>query len=37
MEVGETPTLATVEIDVDYVDVVRAKIPVFEDRRPDVY
>lgn len=37
MEVGETPTLATVEIDMDFVDVVRIKIPVFEDRRPDVY
>jgi predicted amidohydrolase len=37
MEVGETPTLATAEIDIDYVDVVRIKIPVFEDRRPDVY
>ena len=37
MEVGETPALATVDIDMDFVDVVRIKIPVFEDRRPDVY
>jgi predicted amidohydrolase len=37
LEVGENPTLATAEIDTDYVDAVRSKIPVFEDRRPDVY
>ncbi len=37
VEVGETPTLVTAEIDLDYVDVIRNRIPVFEDRRPDVY
>jgi omega-amidase len=37
VEVGEAPTLVTAEIDVDYVDVIRNRIPVFEDRRPDVY
>jgi len=37
IEVGESPTLATAEIDLDLVDKVRAKIPVFEDRRPDTY
>jgi predicted amidohydrolase len=37
MEVGEQPTLATAEIDIDYVDVIRNRIPVLEDRRPDVY
>jgi predicted amidohydrolase len=37
VEVGETPTLVTAEIEVDLVDSVRNRIPVFEDRRPDVY
>lgn len=37
IEVGEAPTLATAEIDLDVVDTVRARIPVFEDRRPDIY
>jgi predicted amidohydrolase len=37
MEVGEQPTLATAEIDLDYVDVIRNRIPVFEDRRSDIY
>ena len=37
MDCGENPMLVTAEIDVDYVDVVRNRIPVFEDRRPDVY
>ena len=37
IEVGESPTLVTAEIDIDYVDVIRNRIPVFEDRRPDVY
>jgi omega-amidase len=37
IEAGETPLLVTAEIDMDYVDAVRAKIPVLEDRRPDVY
>jgi predicted amidohydrolase len=37
IEVGESPTLATAEIETDLVDQVRARIPVFEDRRTDVY
>jgi predicted amidohydrolase len=37
IEVGETPTLATAEIELDYVDIVRNRIPVFEDRRPELY
>lgn len=37
VEVGEAPTLVTAEIEVDTVDAVRNRIPVFEDRRPDVY
>jgi predicted amidohydrolase len=37
VEVGETPMLATAEIDLDLVDSARARIPVFDDRRPDVY
>lgn len=37
IEAGETPTLATAEIDLDYVDIVRQRIPVFDDRRSDVY
>ncbi len=37
IEVGEAPTLASAEIDLDVVDTVRARIPVFEDRRPDIY
>ena len=37
IEVGESPTLATADIDLDQVDRIRAKIPVFEDRRPDMY
>ncbi len=37
VEIGETPMLVTAEIDMDYVDVVRNRIPVFEDRRSDVY
>jgi predicted amidohydrolase len=34
---GEEPTLLTVEIDLDRVDTVRETIPVFQDRRPDLY
>jgi omega-amidase len=34
---GEEPGLFTAEIDLDRVDAVRAKIPVMEDRRPDLY
>ncbi len=37
IEVGEAPTLATAEVDLDYVDLVRGRIPVFEDRRTDIY
>jgi predicted amidohydrolase len=37
VELGETPGLITADIDLDYVDTVRARIPVFEDRRSDVY
>lgn len=37
IEGGESPALLTVEIDTDAVDLVRAKIPVFDDRRPDMY
>ena len=37
VEVGEQPTVVTAEIEVDYVDTIRNRIPVFEDRRTDVY
>ena len=37
IEVGETPTLATAEIELDMVDEVREAIPALEDRRPDLY
>ena len=37
VEIGENPMLVTAEIDLDYVDVVRNRISVFDDRRPDVY
>jgi omega-amidase len=37
VELGETPQLATADIELDLVDEVRARIPVFEDRRTDVY
>lgn len=37
VEAGETEQLITVDIDIDEVDVVREKIPVFEDRRPGIY
>lgn len=37
LEVGETPTLATAEIEMDLVDEVRQRIPIFDDRRTDVY
>ncbi len=37
VEVGEQPTVVIAEIDVDYVDTVRNRIPVLEDRRTDVY
>ena len=31
------PNLLSAEIDLDLVDEVRQRIPVFEDRRPDLY
>lgn len=36
-EAGEEETLLRAEIDLSLVDAVRAKIPVFEDRRPSLY
>lgn len=37
IEGGETPLLLTAEIEIDLVDEVRRRIPVFSDRRDDVY
>jgi predicted amidohydrolase len=37
IEAGEDETLVTARIEIDLVDQVRAKIPVFQDRRPSVY
>lgn len=37
VEAGEGEQLLTVDIELDEVDIVRSKIPVFEDRRPDAY
>lgn len=34
---GEDPVLVTAEIDLDRVDEVRKRIPVFDDRRPELY
>ncbi|MCR8997515.1 carbon-nitrogen family hydrolase [Brevibacillus halotolerans] len=36
-EAGEEEMILTAEIDLDIVDQVRSKIPVFTDRRPDIY
>ncbi|WP_397376359.1 carbon-nitrogen family hydrolase [Paenibacillus vietnamensis] len=36
-EAGEEETIVRAEIDLSLVDAVRAKIPVFEDRRPTIY
>ncbi|QYR23721.1 carbon-nitrogen family hydrolase [Paenibacillus sp. sptzw28] len=36
-EAGEEETILRAEIDLSIVDAVRAKIPVFEDRRPSLY
>jgi predicted amidohydrolase len=36
-EAGETPMTITAEIDVELVDEIRQRIPVFEDRRPELY
>ncbi|MFN8379740.1 MAG: carbon-nitrogen family hydrolase [Anaerolineae bacterium] len=37
LEVGEQPALATGEIELELVDAVRKRIPVFDDRRPELY
>ncbi len=37
IEGGDTPQLLTAEIELDVVDEVRQRIPVFEDRRPELY
>jgi predicted amidohydrolase len=37
VEGGETPMLLTAQIEMDTVEEVRKKIPVFEDRRPELY
>jgi predicted amidohydrolase len=37
IEAGEEPQLLTVEIEMNVVEEARSKIPVFEDRREDVY
>jgi predicted amidohydrolase len=37
IEAGETPNLVTTDIEMDLVDEVRQRIPVFDDRRTDVY
>ena len=37
IEAGETETLLTATIDTAQVPTVRAKIPIFKDRRPEVY
>lgn len=37
IEAGDAEALLTAEIDLGLVDDVRARVPVFKDRRPDVY
>jgi len=37
VEGGSAETLLTAEIDLDQVDTVRSRIPVFKDRRPEIY
>lgn len=37
VEGGETPVLLTADVDLSRVEAVREKIPVFQDRRPEVY
>jgi omega-amidase len=37
VEAGETPQLITCEIELDVVAEVRGRIPVFDDRRPELY
>jgi omega-amidase len=37
VEAGENPQMVTAEIEMDLVEEVRTRIPVFDDRRSDVY
>ncbi|MEM7348037.1 MAG: carbon-nitrogen family hydrolase [Chloroflexota bacterium] len=37
VEAGDTETLLTTTIDLDAVQDIRQKIPIFDDRRPDLY
>ena len=37
LEAGEAPGLYTVEIELDLVEQTRARIPVFQDRKPEYY
>ncbi len=37
VEAGESPQLVTADIDIDLIDEVRSRIPVFADRRLDIY
>ena len=37
IESSETEALLTVRIDLDTVEATRAKIPIFADRRPELY
>lgn len=37
LEAGDVAGLFSAEIDLDLVAAVRRKIPIFADRRPDVY
>lgn len=37
VEAGEDPMLVTAEIELDRVDEIRKRIPVFDDRRPETY
>ncbi|WP_100489045.1 carbon-nitrogen family hydrolase [Sporolactobacillus pectinivorans] len=36
-EAGEEETVLTVDIDLSAVDTIRSRIPIFEDRRPELY
>jgi omega-amidase len=37
VEAGDSPMLVNAEIEMDRVDEIRQRIPVFEDRRPELY
>lgn len=37
LDAGEDETLVTTEFDFDQIDQVRGSIPVFDDRRPELY